>query len=1109
MPNLDPAPSSLGLHSPAIGPWFADSGLSLPLPPDGALAVSLTPTSDTAFLPPAAGLLTVRMSSSPRPRELAGLRDPDGAPAFSDDRLVFLFRLLPEVEARLAALSRVLPTLAGTVAATGDQPRRPVVRWFAIEFDQSGPDLAFALARVPTSLGPPTSGTDDEKAAWLGLRLQGSALSNLSTAMSALVRPRRDSSDLKRLVELASGATFRLWAFDARGRPLDPGAVARWWAFLAPAQQADNSLGFPNLWESSLQDTDKRTVNASDGLVMHLMNPFGGKPSDALVGRLDIGNATGSGLVRRRDGNTGALTVGFTTATGGQPDDLPVPRVAVGPDGRMGETLSLWETGPVNALLARDFAQVYALSVEEHLVGVPRRAPTGASAALTERAARQEHVRTRVNATRAARGGLRATTDEAAAALLEAMNSTDPVRVVAGTLDGAFGPIAFAALPDVDPPTSTPTITASALVGGGAAAGGTIADQRVLIELNYGVTTLTGAWVRAWPQGFNATRGEHTRLDGGAAPIDGTGRCRLVVTLATGDTTPSALMGLDLVVSTARGGRLVSDLRFARPLPVGGAMVAAGSAGATLLVCETATEHAGALPAGSVPSGSTVVALTSPNPSLVDPASIADTARPDASARRRLGSNATVQLTQPAYKKTPDGDSTTTLAGNGATVNRSTRTLATSWQAGTPLPGMERREVLVSRADTGAVGGTPPLARYHERLPHRLGHPGCPGAPDLHGTGVTLTGPAATDLAELARDRTVGSTISLITAAATALQRPTTPDSDSAWAAVLRTVAPGVEAEIGVEVLLGALGFQFGTTIDQIEQWLQSNLPGGGGISLSGGDAGSVLRALERRLLMAARGGQEGARSLLSAIGRAEDLIYIETPALDTLSFGPTDDTASLLGALTTRLDANPALRVVLCVPEKLHDAPKPLARVRDQGVAQAITQLQGGSRRERVAVFSPSAGMGRSLRLASTTVVVDDAWVMTGTTHLWRRGLTWDSSVAASLFDDRLSGGRPAEIRDFRRALVAGRLGLQVADAPEDGDDLVRSVQSLVARGGLGRLGTEGIPLPQDPADTTSGAFTEVDIWNPDGVPQGGFNVLTWFGGLLIGAYNDSFNGS
>ena len=84
MATLSPAPSSLGLWSPQLAPWFS-TDVSLPIA-DDSLAVHLTGlTSD--WLPPARGILSLFVASTPRPAGIAALRKPDGTQAFDNNSL--------------------------------------------------------------------------------------------------------------------------------------------------------------------------------------------------------------------------------------------------------------------------------------------------------------------------------------------------------------------------------------------------------------------------------------------------------------------------------------------------------------------------------------------------------------------------------------------------------------------------------------------------------------------------------------------------------------------------------------------------------------------------------------------------------------------------------------------------------------------------------------------------------------------------------------------------------------------------------------------------------------------------------------------------------------
>jgi hypothetical protein len=123
---------------------------------------------------------------------------------------------------------------------------------------------------------------------------------------------------------------------------------------------------------------------------------------------------------------------------------------------------------------------------------------------------------------------------------------------------------------------------------------------------------------------------------------------------------------------------------------------------------------------------------------------------------------------------------------------------------------------------------------------------------------------------------------------------------------------------------------------------------------------------------------------------------------------------------------------------------------------------------------------------MATTTVIIDDAYALTGAAHLWRRGLTFDSSLAVAGFDETLVDGRPASVRTLRRALVAERLALPPELAPDDAQDLVFALKRTIAAGGQDRV-KPGV----FPARTDDTGIPTQDAWNPDG---GAGGVTNWF---------------
>jgi hypothetical protein len=1106
MITLTPSPRSLGLHSPVLGPWFSADTVQLGLP-DPDLAVPLTLDGDVEWRPPAAGILSFYVASDPRPLGLAPLRGPDGL-AFTEGRLVATYELLPQASERLGALMRAVPTLGTPTVA--NRATRPIVRTLALEIVDAVADVTWFDGRLPFPF-PATVDTDEKKRTYLGLASDSGALANGASPMRDPFRPGVTGGESQFLLKFPSSTQVRLWAFDQRGHAVDPGAAACWWLYLAT--HADN--GFEELFADGVDSRTAPIASGADRLTVQLVNAFGGALSAEELARVAVsGNASGSGANRFRGSGSGAVDLAFTDAPTDAPDDLPVPRLAVLPDGRFGETASLFPDGPVDPILRRDHARVAVLSIEHHLTGQPRHADGGAPAPVRRRAADQERATTRQLVDRATHPCLLRTADDVATAALDALRLQDggaavPSRMAASALTLDWGPLG-GALANVPVP-ATITVGATALTGGGTEAGGTVAGQRVLFTVELG-TAAAGAWVRCWTQGFDHTTGTRYHLDGGAGLADATGVARVVAPLADGDAAPETPMGVSVLVVTAQGQRFFADQRFDRPAPVGGSAASAASASGPFLLCEEGREVASLGAGANIASGTHVVALGGGSTTLVEPATITAAMRAPATFAAAASANLTLRLTPPAFKGAPAGDADAPLAATGATVRRTARTLPNAWAAGQPFPGLERRELVVAATAAGAsraaVGGGPALGDRHGLLPHHNGHPLCPAGPDVIAVGARVDGPAVRGLAEYVRDRVATSTIDLVTTVeAGDLAVPSAPAADSLWVAGLRTVAAGMEAEVGLSqlaALVGGSGYPFGEGLASIRSALS-----GTGITIPAGisdSADRIARALDRRFLAAAHGAREGATALVRAIERAEDFIYLETPALDDLAFGETDDRLHLLDTLFTRMTERPGLRVLACVPVFFDaDIPKAYQRIRDQVTRAALDRLGAETRAARVAVISPSAGPARTLKLATTAVIVDDAWAMVGTTHLWRRGLSFDSSFAVSVFDDRLENGRPQEILAFRRQLCADRLGVSLAEVPDDPADLVAAARALVARGGFGRLAAERLRPPVPEATTAAGAFTEVDVWNPDGSASASLNLASAAFGLLPTAVTEA----
>lgn len=1101
MALLNPRPADIGFGNPSVGPWFenfVNPGTIFTVgAPEADLAINLGPFADIQWLPPAAGTLAFFISTNPRPAGLAALRQANGSPAFADGKLIALFRLLPEVEDRLHRLTAILPNPDGSPNPNG-LPTRARVRWIALEIPTDAPSLLeiepCIQPPMPTTLTVPAA-----RAEYLGLSLDrdaldGDPLRNALSPMADLKRPGDFLGGVEYLWQFSTDtAGTRLWAFDSGGRPIDPGAVAEWWRFIADDVPDDS------LWAST-DPLRRRTMLVDPVNTVHLVNAHEGPLVEPMLSRVTTtGALPASGVVRRQQLPTTPIQLALQTAPA-QHDPAPLPRIAVLPNGvynPVGTTLWVQDPNPLAPVLARDFVRIATVDVERHLTGQPRDSSSAPGSGATARAADQERLSTRIRVERSTAPTLLETTDRAADAVTAVGTNPGQTRLVTSVLERDWAGLDPFVGPDVAPATKLEAIIARALAGGGQALDGTVKDQRVLVELDF-LSEQVGSWVRVWPQTLDHETARHVRLDGGSAIVRATAtgaRASIVVKLADGSADPDALMGVDVMIVTARGSRLIADQRFARPAPITTAAVAFGSISGDVLVCETGLVGATSGLSGNVPSGATLVALGA-MPALIDRATLPSSIFTADTVVRNLQAGDIVELTQPAFVGTPDGELVAAFAETGATVNRRERAgIARSLVVpSSPLPTLERLEVAAASIDAtsalAALAATPALGRYHELFPHQLGHPGAPGAVDVHGTGVRLTHRAAVALGELVRDRTEPASFDLATAAATPLAEPTPPSTPGVWAASLRTVSAGVEGEA---ILLQALSmsslYPFSDDLTSALNWWNSNVGAAIPTPIASA-AASVARALDRRVLASSKGAREGAVSLQRAIADAEDLVYIETPALDTLTLGPSDDRTEVISKLIARLDENRSLSVVICVPiHPMPGAPAGYKRVRNQLLLDAVRDLRaaGGG---RIAVFSPSAGPGRTLRLAATSVIVDDVYALTGTTHLSRRGLSFDSSLAAAVFDEVLDGGRPAEVRAFRRRLIAERLGLAVSLVPDDPADLVASIKRVVKRGG-GRI----TPFLLSPAELPV-TDADKDAWNRDGATiPADFDLLSWLG--------------
>ena len=1104
---LTPAPDTLGLASPAIGPWFVDPAndpptLSIPVP-DADLACPLVMTGAVEWHAAAGGVSSWHIVPATRTGTLAGLRKADGGPAFTDGATVVLHTLLPEVAERLAALSNVVPRAEGGALPAAPTPARPRLTRLALELQPGALSATDTLSCFGPDY-PSDISTDADKAAYLGLILTGGNLGNASSPAAILARPGKDDRVIFK--NRPGGAlSLKLWAFDRRGRPLDPGSVAVMLNFMAQTAQWENLY-------ASTDTAEQRTAAADDGRIVHLVSAHEGPIPSDLGNRLQTSGLTALDSANRllQLGATPAITLSAAPADPNT-DTAPVARLAPLPLGpyapiATAAPFAAWSGGAHP--LPRDFLRLAVVEVEAHLTGQTR-----AGDATNP----QQDARRRITALpNTATTPLHLTTDAAISAAMAVLGAGNAV-LMAPELDADWGAQVPASLPAASlADVNDPAFSIRAITGSGSAAGGTASGQSVAVHFDR--TLPAGCWVRIWTHGRDTTTGRRFRQTGAAGLADANGEALLVLPVpdgTAGAADGSVELSCDILLVTGSDDRVYTDRRFSRPVLAGGSALSLPAdgttpSGITLWVPEQAapiTRGTGALASGQtlLAVNGTIAAGTC---QLVAPATILPADRSANSLPNAAAAGDTIATVVPAFGQTPAGSLPDAAAAGGpARVHRGRGGTPFLTTFGAPGPSQDRTELLAHEpgGNTGLIATAPGRAAWHEAPPVRLGHPGVSAAPEIHGEGISFAGPAADALRPLADERGAADLPEFLTRAASPVTPTTLPSGASVWTAALETLASGMAGDAVFRAMAGLLptfqpGQSWSTLKGRIDNALSSlglgNLDSL--IDTSTFDDDALAAAVDRVLWKTGSGLRAFAIAAQAAVARAEDLVYLQTPALDTQSAN--GGTIDLIGALETRLGERPGLSAVLCVPEAwLPERTAKLEAIRSAGVKAALKRLSSAGG-DRVVLFSPIAGIGRKLHLSATAVAVDDAVFLAGTAHLWRRGLTFDSALSAAVFDDTLTDGRPAQVATARVALIEQMLGLRAGLLPTAPEDCVAALRALNAGDGFGRVAPVAYPAADDATTAADHA-----IWNPDGSPP--FDWAALLSALTAAASSDPSN--
>jgi hypothetical protein len=433
------------------------------------------------------------------------------------------------------------------------------------------------------------------------------------------------------------------------------------------------------------------------------------------------------------------------------------------------------------------------------------------------------------------------------------------------------------------------------------------------------------------------------------------------------------------------------------------------------------------------------------------------------------------------------------------------------------------------------------LSREVDTHSYRIANPAAEGAHEVHAPGIAATSQLGFDLwvAALHRARPVVPTADVagplsggpnaglpanwVLLQANATSAPPAPPAapSSIAGALLQTVAAYVETP--------ELALIPDDDVGAVDNFITQTLPN----YLTMPNQPEIGRQLVREVRASKHGRRDAQWALRRAFNHARELIYIETPLVGATvadAGGPDDAEAAvdLFEELFTRLDQEPRLRVVMLVPRTapfvhgyepwsmyFYGARNELAST--MRLALGDIPAPGGGTRPRVVIAHPVGAPGRPLVIRSTTVIVDDVWLMTGTSTLTRRGLTFDGANDVVVTDWSLDRGAGASIREHRKALMAAHLGVGPGTAGTAGGapasdvgapqaDWTRLHQpvsahevfaDVLAAGGQGKL----LPLWSGPDPAAPGVTIPhpAEVADPDG--RGGATLVTTIAAAIGGS--------
>jgi hypothetical protein len=886
---------------------------------------------------------------------------------------------------------------------------------------------------------------------------------------------------------------------DARGLIIDPIAVACLFRELLSFLPA---LYVANGATQAVGDAGglNGIAGLASGTLVHVVDPHGwGFVPTRDKARLKVLDAAGSAVSTVPDGGIATLAanqgLGRTTADD-TADGVNKPlRWGFAANGTLARTKLTPPTLPAGVTLARQFFRVMAVDLDWHLLGnrtadevatVPGdddNTPDFLLPAVRDPVPSFAYLADAQEITGSAAAMVAGFSGQVSTAAIAVSPVLDESLRVPSQPGAAGHWPTFPAFAAPQPITAATNPRQGATAARRAVADGTGADHDVIVTIAAG-TVPDGAHLRIFPRLFQKIQAigntpSFIRPDGGAAIVQSGAETKILLVnpfgLRPADSFPDpANLAVDMVVTDRTGKRRLF-------------------------------------------SQTTITVSAGPESFTSNPASFGgDTLLGAAALKAALDSGATRGIAKTALFGLPRSTPLPPISDTAAFV----RAMASETQPreGPRLPTMMRFDSLLvtgtaNTADTpltwNAISSGIRFTQEARSARADLGNPGNPAGPDVLATGIRAGGLLARDLAVHAIKRAQpivplgGGTKGWIVE--TARQTWNVPPADTTGtvaAVVLETVAAICDTPELSLIPDPVIGDDPQTLVNKVTTAL-----GTPSISTPAASAVDIARRIQREIVTAKHGQRDAMWALTRAFSQARELIYIESPAFSVTARagdGPTNQVINLVQLLGDMLDDNPRLKLAICTPRLPDFAADKQGWVRTAFThrKEAINFLASRAK-PRVAAFHPIGFPGRSSPLRTTTIIVDDVWCLVGTSHFRRRGMTFDGAVDVASIDRQIAGGYSKSIAQFRQALMAQRLGVDVPAAATSASALwVRlarpesafaAVAELLDEGGEGRL----TAMWAGPDDNSVLPQTD-DVADPVGID--GATFQTFIAGALAG---------